>query len=198
MGLEFDYEDGQTKLDEDEKEGLKIRTITTNKELDEYEQLNIEKALEWTISKKFSTEKLLSEEFVRSLHKKMFGEVWKWAGDFRKTEKNIGVDWVKIGIELRTLIDDTRFWIENKTYPPEEIAVRFKHRLVNIHCFPNGNGRHSRLMADLIIEKIFNKPVFTWGGANLTGENEMRRDYISALKQGDKGNITPLVGFART
>lgn len=186
MGLEFNYEDGQTKLDEDEKQGLKIRTITTNKELDEYEQLNIEKALEWTIPKRFSTEKLLSEEFVRSLHKRMFGEVWKWAGDFRRTEKNIGVDWVKIGIELRTLIDDTMFWIENKTYPPEEIAIRFKHRLVNIHCFPNGNGRHSRLMADLIIEKIFNKPVFTWGGANLTGENEMRRDYISALNKGTK------------
>lgn len=198
MGLEFNYEVGQTKIDEDEKEGLKIRTITTNKELDEYEQLNIEKALEWTIPKRFSTEKLLSEEFIRSLHKRMFGEVWKWAGDFRKTEKNIGVDWVKIGIELRILIDDTRFWIENKTYPPEEIAIRFKHRLVNIHCFPNGNGRHSRLMADLIIEKVFNKPVFTWGRANLTGANELRRDYISALKQGDKGNITPLVEFART
>lgn len=198
MGLEFNYEDGQTKLDEDEKEGLKIRTITTNKELDEYEQLNIEKALEWTISKRFSTEKLLSEEFVKSLHKKMFGEVWKWAGDFRRTEKNIGVDWIKIGIELRTLIDDTRFWIENKTYPPEEIAIRFKHRLVNIHCFPNGNGRHSRLMADLIIEKIFNKPVFTWGRTNLTEANEIRSDYIGALKQGDKGNITSLVEFART
>lgn len=198
MGLDFNYEYGQTKLDEDEKEGLKIRTITTNKELDEYEQLNIEKALEWTISKRFSTEKLLSEEFVRSLHKKMFGEVWKWAGYFRRTEKNIGVDWVKIGIELRTLIDDTMFWIENKTYPPEEIAIRFKHRLVNIHCFPNGNGRHSRLMADLIIEKVFNKPVFTWGRTNLTGANEIRSDYIGALKQGDKGNITPLVEFAIT
>lgn len=198
MGLDFNYEYGQTKLDEDEKEGLKIRTITTNKELDEYEQLNIEKALEWTISKRFSTEKLLSEEFVKSLHKKMFGEVWKWAGDFRRTEKNIGVDWIKIGIELRTLIDDTRFWIENKTYPPEEIAIRFKHRLVNIHCFPNGNGRHSRLMADLIIEKVFNKPVFTWGRTNLTEANEIRSDYIGALKQGDKGNITSLVEFART
>lgn len=198
MGLEFNYDFGQTKIDEDEKEGLKIRTITTNKELDEYEQLNIEKALEWTIPKRISTEKLLSEEFIRSLHKRMFGEVWKWAGDFRKTEKNIGVDWVKIGIELRILIDDTRFWIENEIYPPEEIAIRFKHRLVNIHCFPNGNGRHSRLMADLIIEKVFNKSVFTWGRANLTGVNEMRRDYISALKQGDKGDITPLVEFART
>lgn len=198
MGLELNYEDDQTKLDEDEKEGLKINTITTNKELDEYEQLNIEKALEWTIPKRFSAEKLLSEEFVRSLHKKMFGVVWKWAGDFRRTEKNIGVDWVKIGIELRTLIDDTRFWIEHKTYPPEEIAIRFKHRLVTIHCFPNGNGRHSRLMADLIIEKIFNKPAFTWGRTNLTGASEIRSDYISALKQGDKGNITPLVAFART
>ncbi len=198
MGLELNYDKGQTKLDEDEKEGLKIRTITTNKELDEYEQLNIEKALEWTISKRLSSEKLLSEKFVRSLHKKMYGEVWKWAGDFRRTEKNIGVDWFKIGIELRTLIGDTKFWIDNGTYPPEEIAIRFKHRLVSIHCFPNGNGRHSRLMADLIIEKVFNQPVFSWGRTNLTEANEIRKDYINALKQGDQGNITPLVRFART
>lgn len=198
MGLDFNYEDGQTKLDEDEKEGLKIRTITTNKELDEYEQLNIEKAVEWTIPKKFSTEKLLSEDFIKSLHKKMFGEVWKWAGNFRRTEKNIGVDWVRIGIDLRNLLDDARFWIDNKTYPPEEIAIRFKHRLVNIHCFPNGNGRHSRLIADLIIEKVFNQPVFTWGNTNLTEANEIRKDYINALKQADEGNITPLVKFART
>lgn len=198
MGLDLNYQEDQTHLEEDEKEGLKIKTINSHGELDEYEQLNIEKAIEWTINKRFTIEKLIAEEFIKSFHKRMFGEVWKWAGNFRRTEKNIGVDWVKIGIELRTLINDTRFWIENKTYPPEEIAIRFKHRLVNIHCFPNGNGRHSRLMADLIIEKIFNKPVFTWGRTSLKKPNEIRKDYINALKQGDQGNITPLVRFART
>ena len=198
MGLELHYVEGQTGLDEDEKEGIKITTITTHTELNEYEQLNIEKALEWTITKKISSEKLLSEDFVKSLHKRMFGNVWKWAGEFRRTEKNIGVEWIKIGIELRNLLDDTKFWIENETYPPEEIAIRFKHRLVNIHCFPNGNGRHSRLMADLIIEKIFDKPVFTWGRRNLTAANDMRQSYIRALKRGDNGDIQALIDFART
>ena len=162
MGLELEYQDGQTPLDEDEKEGLLIKTVTTHGELDEHEQLNIEKAVKWTIQRKLKPEKILTEEFIKILHKKMFGKVWAWAGKFRKSEKNIGVEWIKIGIELKYLIDDTKYWIENKTYPPDEIAIRFKHRLVNIHCFPNGNGRHSRIMADIIIESIFGKDVFTW------------------------------------
>lgn len=159
MGLDLNYENGQTKLDEDEKEGLKIKTITTHSELDEYEQLNIEKALEWTISKRLDLNKILNERFIKSFHKRMFGEVWKWAGNFRQTEKNIGVDWTKISINLKLLLDDTKWWIKNETYPEDEIAIRFKHRLVSIHCFPNGNGRHSRMMADLIIEKIFNAQI---------------------------------------
>ena len=151
MGLNLTYPDGQTPLDEDEKEGLKIKSITIQKELDEFEQLTIEKAVEWTIRTKFKPEKILTEKFIKDLHKKMYGDVWKWAGEFRKTEKNIGIQWTQIGIALKNLIDDTKYWIENNSYPPEEIAIRFKHRIVSIHCFPNGNGRHSRIMADIII-----------------------------------------------
>ena len=197
MGLEFDYKDGQTPLDEEEKEGLKIKSITTQGELDEFEQLNIEKAVEWTIHTKLKSENILTEKFIKDLHKKMYSDVWKWAGEFRRTEKNIGISWTKIGIELKNLLDDTKYWIENKTYLPEEIAIRFKHRIVSIHCFPNGNGRHSRMMADIIIESIFGKEIFSWHQSNMVKANETRKEYINALRKADNGNIVPLIKFAK-
>lgn len=197
MGLEFDYKDGQTPLEEEEKEGLKIKSITTQGELDEFEQLNIEKAVEWTIHTKLKSENILTEKFIKDLHKKMYSDVWKWAGEFRRTEKNIGISWTKIGIELKNLLDDTKYWIENKTYLPEEIAIRFKHRIVSIHCFPNGNGRHSRMMADIIIESIFGKEIFSWHQSNMVKANETRKEYINALRKADNGNIVPLIKFAK-
>ena len=197
MGLEFDYKDGQTPLDEEEKEGLKIKSITTQGELDEFEQLNIEKAVEWTIHTKFKLEKILTEKFVRDLHQRMYGDVWKWAGEFRKTEKNIGIPWTQIGIELKNLLDDTKYWIENKTFLPEEIAIRFKHRIVSIHCFPNGNGRHSRMMADIIMESIFENKIFSWHQSNMVKANETRNQYIKALREADNGNFKKLIEFAK-
>ena len=197
MGLELLYGEGQTPLDEDEKEGLKIKTITTQGELDELEQLNIEKAVEWTIHANLKPNKILTEKFVKDLHKRMYGDVWKWAGEFRRTEKNIGIPWIQIGVELKSLLDDTKYWIENKTYSPEEIAIRFKHRIVSIHCFPNGNGRHSRTMADIIMESIFKKEIFTWHQSNMVRANETRKEYINSLKEADNGNINPLIEFAK-
>ena len=197
MGLEFNYIDGQSPLSEEEKEGLLIKSITTKGELDELEQLNIEKAVEWTLNNKFLKEKILSEAFIKSVHKKMLGDVWEWAGKFRRSEKNIGVDCIRIGVELRLLLDDTKYWIKNDTYPPDEIAIRFKHRLVNIHCFPNGNGRHSRIMADIIIESVFKKDVFTWNNSNLVKPNSARKEYIDSIKKADNGIIEPLLDFAR-
>ena len=143
MGLDLNYKDGQTPLDEEEKEGLKIKSITTQGELDEFEQLNIEKAVEWTIHTKLKPERILTEKFIKDLHKKMYGDVWKWAGDFRKSNKNIGIEWTQIAVELKTLLDDTKFWIDNETFPPDEISIRFKHRIVAIHCFPNGKSNVS-------------------------------------------------------
>jgi Fic-DOC domain mobile mystery protein B len=128
----------------------------------------------------------------------MYGEVWAWAGQFRKTNKNLGTDKWQIPTELRNLINDAKFWIENNTYPPEEIAIRFKHRIVSIHCFANGNGRHSRLIADIIIEKVFKQPVFTWGAANLVKQGDTRAAYLNAIKTADVGNIEPLIKFARS
>ena len=197
MGLELEYEDGQTPLSEEEKDGLLIKSITTHAELNEHEQLNIEQAVKWVIESKLNKDKILTEDFIRTLHKKMLGNVWAWAGEFRKSEKNIGVKWINIGVDLKMLLDDTRYWIENDTYSPDEIAIRFKHRLVNIHCFPNGNGRHSRIMADIIIESIFKNKIFTWNHSNMVKAHDTRKNYINAIREGDKGNISLLIKFAR-
>ena len=197
MGLKFIYQDGQTPLDEEEMDGLKVQSITTHGELNELEQLNIEQAVEWIILNQFSAAQILTEAFIKKLHKKMFSDVWKWAGTFRKSQKNIGVDWIKIGSDLKYLMDDTNFWIINKTYSPDEITIRFKHRLVNIHCFPNGNGRHSRLMADIIIENVFDQPIYSWNSSNMVKPDAIRKKYINAIREADNGNIQPLMKFAR-
>jgi len=196
MGLE--YIKGQTPLEEDEKEELKIKTISTRGELDEFEQANIEKAIEWSLKSNPSYEKILTVAFIKDVHKKMFSEVWGWAGTFRKTNKNIGVDKYQIEVELTTLMDDCKFWIGNKSFPEDEIAIRFKHRLVKIHPFPNGNGRHARLCADILISKGLRKDIFTWGSKNITTEGETRTDYLNAIYEADKENIKPLLKFART
>ena len=199
MGLNLNYTFGQTSLDEEEKEGLKIPSVSTKSELDEYEQKNIEQAIQWTLGRKIKVEKLLSEQFVKSLHYRMYSDVWKWAGQFRKSEKNIGVKSFQISTDLRVLLDDTKYWIENNSYSTDEIAIRFKHRIVSIHCFPNGNGRHSRLMADLIAEKIFKNKFFTWGQADLLSSKELdvRTNYLTALQKADNGNFADLIKFAR-
>lgn len=198
MGLNLDVSDGQTLLDEDEKEALRIPTIATRGELDEYEQHNIEQALQWIIKSSFNADQIFDEAFIKKVHRKMYGNVWKWAGAFRQTNKNIGIDKTQIVPQLGALLDDAKYWVSNKTFPPDEIAVRFKHRLVSIHCFPNGNGRHSRVMADIIIEKIFKLPVFTWGAANLAKKGEPRSAYLTAIKAADNGDIKPLLEFSRS
>jgi len=197
MGLAIEYEDGQTPLSEEEMEGLRVPTITTREELDEFEQQNIEKALEWYLyRRKFKVDKILTEDFINQVHVKMFGDVWNWAGQIRGSEKNIGVPWVQIPIELRQLLDDCKFWIKNKTFSDEEISIRFKHRLVAIHIFPNGNGRHSRLMGDIMMKHVFNRPIFTWGQRNLVNKGDVRDTYIKGLKKADSGNFTDLIIFA--
>ncbi|MFC2112237.1 mobile mystery protein B [Bacteroidota bacterium] len=198
MGLNLEYIYGQTPLDDDEKQGLKIRTISTRGDLNEFEQLNIEKAIEWIMTKDFSMDYILSEVFIKELHKRMFADVWDWAGAFRKTNKNLGVDKHNIAIELRQLLDDCLYWIENDIYSEDEITIRFKHRIVNIHPFPNGNGRHSRLMSDIISEKIFQKTAFSWGVEEISKPGETRKIYIKALQVADLGDYLPLISFARS
>lgn len=197
MGLKLQHDEGQTLLNEEDKEGLKLKSITTQTELDEFEQLNIEKAVEWLLRTRLKPEKILTEKFIINLHKKMYSDVWKWAGSFRTSDTNIGIHYTKIGMALKNLIDDTKYWIANETYPPDEIAIRFKHKIVSIHCFPNGNGRHSRMMADIIIEFIFGKDIFSWHESNMVDADKTRKIYIEALQQADEGNISPLLKFAR-
>jgi mobile mystery protein B len=199
MGLTLNYIEGQTPIDENEKDGLLINTITTRKELDEYEQQNIQNAVEWTMKRKsLKLSDILTEPFIKNLHKRMFDDVWSWAGTFRKTDKNIGVKWHQVCTDLKNLTDDCNYWIQNQTFSEDEIAIRFKYRLVSIHPFPNGNGRHSRLMADVLIHHGLGKDIFTWGGGSISQTGNIRSEYISALKEADNGNLVPLIKFART
>ena len=195
MGLDLNYTIGQTPIDEDEKDGLLVKTISTIGELNEFEQLNIEKAVEWTLRRKPELDKILTEDFVKELHRRMFSEVWKWAGIFRLTNKNIGVDKFEIGIKLRDLLEDCKYWIEHKIYVEEEIAIRFSHRVVNIHPFANGNGRHSRLISDILVSHGLGKPHFTWGKKNLINKGEARSKYLRALKDADNGDYKLLIEF---
>jgi len=198
MGLEIIYANGQTPLSEEELDGLLIPSITTREELDEFEQLNIEKAIQWTFGKKINAEKLFTEKFIKDLHKRMYGEVWKWAGSFRNSEKNLGIKSYLIPLQLKQLLDDVIYWHQNNTFPPVELAIRFKHQLVSIHCFPNGNGRHSRLMADLIMEKLYLQPILSWGSSNLVKADVKRKNYIRAIKMADNHDLHPLIDFAKS
>jgi Fic-DOC domain mobile mystery protein B len=194
MPINLDYAPGATPLDADELASLIPSHITTQGELNEWEQLNIVQGDTWARKQR---KEILDEGFLRRLHQQMFGETWRWAGTFRKSDKNIGVDWLQIGVELKKLLDDVRYQMANDSLPPDDIAVRFHHRLVAIHPFPNGNGRHARLMADLLVERL-GRPRFTWGSASLTDANETRQRYIAALQAADARDIAPLLAFARS
>ena len=191
----FEYPDGATPIDPDEMEGLKLGHITTRGELNRFEQDNINDALQWLESGRKGD--ILTEKFAKALHQKMFGKVWKWAGTFRRSGKNIGVDWHKIPVELHTLLADVRYWIENKTYSEDETAARFHHRLVWIHMFPNGNGRHARLMTDVLLTEVLGQEPFTWNVERINVEDQVRELYIKALQLADNSDYSALLDFVR-
>lgn len=185
-----------TLLTEEEKAELIPTYITTKGDLNEAEQENILQAEHWALKKKRQKiEDILNESFLRKLHKEMFGNVWRWAGQYRRSDKNIGVSHFEIRPKLQQFLGDVLYWIQNETYPSDEIAARFHHQLVFIHPFPNGNGRHARLLADILITKLGCKR-FTWGGESLY-KGEDRQQYIDALKEADKGIIQPLLVVSR-
>lgn len=192
---QFEYPSGATPIAPEEMEGLKIRHITTRGELNRFEQDNINDALQWLASRRKGD--ILTAKFVKTLHQKMFGKVWKWAGSFRQSGKNIGVDWHKISIEVHTLLKDVRYWIDHKTYPDDEIAVRFHHRLVWIHLFANGNGRHARLITDVLLKEVFKQKPFTWNISRINVEDEVRDLYLKALRQADNHDYSALLDFIR-
>ena len=195
--MEFHYAPGATPLDPDEAAGLVPTLITTQGDLNAWEQANILQGDRWAGRQK--KRDLLDEGFVRELHKKMFDQTWQWAGTFRKSNKNIGVDWPQISMKLRDLLDNTRYQIEHQVFDPDEIVVRFHHQLVWIHAFPNGNGRHARLMADILTMRL-GLPRMTWGGDTvaLTSVGAVRETYLTALRAADRGQLENLIEFARS
>ena len=194
----FQEPDDATPLEPGERDGLLQTWITHRHDLNEAERENIVNGAAWAHRLRgLKAVDLLNDEFARTLHKRMFGDVWKWAGTYRQTERNIGIAAYRIPMEMATLFDDVRYWAEHATYPPDEMAVRLHHRLVAIHPFPNGNGRHARMMADLLIERLGGEP-FSWGGGSLADVGELRARYVAALQAADGHNIGPLLAFARS
>lgn len=189
--------DGNTPLSPDEELDL-IPDLTSKEDLNEWERLNILEAYGWALDKR-NLNRLdpLSESYVRQLHLRMFDQTWKWAGVYRTTEKNIGIPHHQIREGLAALLGDARYWLEHQTFGPDEIAVRFHHRMVWIHPFANGNGRHARLMADILVRRQ-SRPLFTWGSADIVKAGNFRRSYIEALRAADKNDVGPLLLFARS
>jgi Fic-DOC domain mobile mystery protein B len=191
MEFKIVCEAGATDLDQDELSGLLPTHLIVQAQLNEWEQVNILNAEKWLSSRK--PKNVLSEEFCRSLHKKMFDQTWSWAGTFRRSDKNIGVDWTQISVNLKNLLEDTKYWLKYQVYSLNEVGARFHHRLVSIHCFPNGNGRHARLMTDaLMIENGQSR--FSWG--SLMKDSVLARSkYLESLRDADKGSLEPLKKF---
>lgn len=196
--MKIKYPQGATPLDPDELEGLLLPHITQRAELDRWEQDNIIEAETWAFRRKMKMKELLSIDFACLLHKRMFRNVWRWAGKFRTSDKNIGVEYWSIGHSLKNLLEDVKVWIEQDSYSSDEIAARFHHRLVSTHLFANGNGRHARLMADLLLVHILEQPRFTWGSKNLVQPGNCRKHYISALQTADQHQYELLLEFVRS
>lgn len=191
----FPDEEGNTPLSHEEKLGLIPSWITLRHELNEVEQANILEGERWAFSRERN---VLDEDFLRELHRRMFAQVWKWAGEYSgETNRRIGSDSFMIPIDLHQLLGDANYWVENQTYPPDEIAIRFHNRLVFIHPFPNGNGRHGRLAADLLVTRLGGRR-FTWGRVSLIDPGDARKQYLDAQRAADRHEIEPLLAFARS
>ncbi len=185
----FDHDpEGATPLDPDEAEGLIPGHIRTRSELNEWEQANVLAGAEWVVA---TREDALNEETIRQLHRRMFDRTWEWAGAYRKSDKNIGVYWATVGVEVRKLVQDARYWMEHDTHPPDEAALRLHHRMVLVHPFPNGNGRHARMWCDLLLRQL-GRPPFEWRAEALDRSTAIRAAYIHALRAADGGDYAPL------
>jgi Fic-DOC domain mobile mystery protein B len=183
--------DGHTPLGDDDRQGLKLSYVTTRGELNEAEQENILRARQRR--RPPTLEALLDDKYLRDLHRAMFGDVWAWAGSYRRLETSIGIDPARIAVGVRELVADARIWAEHEE--PLGVAVRFHHHLAWIHPFPNGNGRHGRQAADYLMEAL-GQPPFTWGAAGGTGDVQgARRRYLVALREADRGDFGPLEDF---
>lgn len=196
----FDGPSGSTPLDEEEKEQLIPKTITTRSQLNEEEQLNILAATVWLDGSRLKIKDLLTTRRIQLIHRRMFDRVWKWAGKFRRSNKSIGIPWSEIPMDLDSLCKDTLAQLEDtgpSRWSNDEIAVRFHHRLVAIHLFVNGNGRHARLVTDKLLTTLGEKE-FSWGRSSLDRDGDARQRYIQALRAADRHDYAPLLAFARS
>jgi Fic-DOC domain mobile mystery protein B len=196
VALELSNAPGQTPLDPDEAAGLLPRHLTSQGQLNEWEQANILQAVRWLTRARVP--EVLTEEFCRELHRRMFERTWVWAGQFRQSDKNIGCDWRQIATRLGQLFGNVQYWLVNSVFSIDEIATRFHHELVLVHAFPNGNGRHSRLMTDCLLRQCAAKP-FTWGGNHdLVAPGDARQRYLASLRAADAGDLGQLMQFVRS
>jgi Fic-DOC domain mobile mystery protein B len=188
-------DDAATDLTPEERDGLIPTWIATRADLNQAERANIIAGLRWARRGRFD---VLDPDSLFALHRRMFGDVWRWAGKPRESEKNIGVaDWWRVREHLHVLTGDVAAQVAAGVRPPDEIAVDFHHRLVAIHVFPNGNGRHARLAADLLAERL-GRPPFSWGRGDLVDAGATRKAYVAALKAADAFDLAPLLAFARS
>jgi Fic-DOC domain mobile mystery protein B len=194
--MTFEHPEGATPLTPAEAEGLRLPHIANRDQLNKWEQENILEAEVKYFSRK--QRNILSEVFLLRLHERMFGNVWKWAGKYRTSEKNLGVPYWEVAVKLRGLCEDAKLWIESATDSGDEIATRFHHRLVSIHPFANGNGRHGRMATDLLLVNVLRQPRFTWGRKALADPGEARTRYLEALRAADDWDYSLLVRFVRT
>lgn len=188
--------DGHTEVPDEVRDQLIPTYIATLSELYEAEADNVANA---TIGRSPSVEDLLDEIYLRDLHRVMFDQVWRWAGRYRQHNVNIGnVDCQELPVFVRDLVEDTLVWVSAGTFPRDEIAIRFHHRLVQIHPFANGNGRHGRFVAEFLIEGL-GRPRFTWGAALGAERKELRARYRHALQKMDRDSedVAELLAFAR-
>jgi len=192
--MKFTYPVGATPIDPDEAAGLLPSHISTQSDLNTWEEANILQGAAWAQRQK--KRELLEEGFVRELHKQMFNRTWRWAGTFRASNKNIGVDWAHVSVRLNNLLVNTQYQMSNAIFAADELAVRFHHQLVWIHPFPNGNGRHARLLADTLVVRLGRKR-FSWGANALPTGSELRHQYLEALRAADTGEYERLLAFAR-
>ena len=181
-----------TSLSQEEKDDLIPGHITNRQQLNEWEQRNILEAEGWAFSRR--RRRTLTPDFVRALHRRMFDRTWRWSGQFRTTDKNIGVPAPQIPIALRNVLDDAEYWLENEVFPLAETAARFHHGLVSVHPFPNGNGRHARLAADVMLFNL-GRPRLGWGDRSLDSASRVRTEYMAALRAADEGDLEPLLHF---
>ena len=188
----FDNEpDGATPVDPDEAEELLPAHIHSRAELNLWEQANILEGARWAMRARSPA---LSDATIRELHRRMFDETWAWAGRYRTSDKNIGVHWPTISMEVRNLLDDGQYWLDHGTYSIDEAAARLHHRFVKTHPFPNGNGRHARLWCDMVLRQS-GRPSFEWKNRELDSDGETRRAYIAALRAADGQDYAPLLSL---